>query len=80
MTKVLTLRLAPEELAWCDARARELGVTRTDYVRSRLFESGPSTHKKGKRSFVSRGLIGSQAVGKGSTNSKVRAALAKKAS
>lgn len=78
MTKTLTIRLAASELALCDKRAKELGVTRTDYVRSRLFDSSGATGKKEKRNFASRELVGSLAIGRGSTNEKVRAALQKR--
>lgn len=78
MTKVVTIRLKPEELACCDAAARRLGLTRTDYVRYRLFhpETAAAASPPG---FLSRDLIGAYAVGTGSRNPQVRAALARQA-
>lgn len=78
MTKILTVRLAPDELAQCDAWARELGVTRTDYVRSRLFDSAAKSSSCKKQRFASSDLIGSLAIGNGSTNERVRAAMGNK--
>ena len=80
MTKILTIRVAESELALCDTMAKELGVTRTDFVRSRLFDVPPSAEAKGKKRFASMDLVGSLAVGRGSTNDKVRAALGKRKS
>ena len=76
MTKLLTLRVAPEELAYCDAEARRLGLTRTAYIRARLF-NGLDAHDVPKSTFRSDDLVGLLSVGSGSTNSQVRAALAK---
>jgi len=77
MTKVITVRLREDEVAKCDAEARRLGLTRTEYVRYRLFpaeeEGGPEDR------FLSRDLVGAFAVGTGSTNPQVRKALAKRA-
>jgi hypothetical protein len=78
MTKVLTIRVAPSELDFCDARAKELGVTRTDFVRSRRFDSPPSPGSGNKKRFASMDLIGSLVVGRGSANENVRAALGKR--
>lgn len=78
MTKVLTIRLAAEDLAHCDAEARRLGVTRTDFVRSRLLKDAPQ-NPHGKRVFLSKDLVGSMEVGNGSTNPKVRRILARRA-
>jgi hypothetical protein len=79
MTKVLTVRLSPQELAQCDAWAKELGVTRTDFVRSRLFDPATAPADRERKRFASRDLIGSLAVGSGSTNEQVRSAMRKKA-
>jgi hypothetical protein len=79
MTKTLTIRLAPSELAECDAQAKKLGVTRTDYVRSRLFDHPSKPMDSGKKRFASMDLAGSLAVGKGSSNAHVRAALRQRA-
>jgi len=78
MTKILTVRLAPEEMEQCDAWARELGVTRTDFVRSRLFDCAAKPAKRVEKRFSSNDLVGSLAIGNGSTNDCVRAALRKK--
>ena len=75
MTKILTVRLAPEEMELCDTWARELGMTRTDFVRSRLFDSAPKRSNRKEKRFSSTDLIGSLAVGRGSTNDCVRAAM-----
>lgn len=78
MTKVITVRLREDEVAKCDAEARRLGLTRTEYVRYRLFpdeaEEGASEGR-----FLSQDLVGSFTVGTGSTNPEVRKALAKRA-
>jgi hypothetical protein len=78
MTKILTVRLAPDEMELCDAWARELGVTRTDFVRSRLFDSAAKPSSRKEKRFSSTDLIGSLAVGRGSTNDCVRAAMGNK--
>jgi len=76
MTKVITVRLSAEELAKCDAAAREMGLTRTDYVRLRLF-GGENGDWPASPRFRSRDLVGAYAVGTGSANPQVRQALAK---
>ena len=78
MTKVITVRLREDEVARCDAEARRLGLTRTEYVRYRLF---PAEAEEGapEGQFLSRDLVGTFAVGTGSTNPQVRKALAKRA-
>lgn len=80
MTKVLTVRLKEEELARCDAEARRMGLTRTEYVRHCLFGKIEEEDAAGKSSpaFLSRDLIGAFAVGSGSSNREVREALAKR--
>ncbi len=78
MTRVITVRLREEEVARCDAEARRLGLTRTEYVRHRLFgDHGEGGGPAG--GFLSRDLIGAYAVGSGGGNRQVRAALAKRA-
>ena len=64
-------------MALCDARARRLGVSRTDYVRHQLFDA-PAGESAGPE-FKSRDLVGSFAIGTGSTNERVREAMAKRA-
>lgn len=78
VTKVITVRLREEELARCDAEARRLGLTRTEYVRYRLFrDTGGAGHAG--RAFLSQDLVGAWAIGAGSGNAQVRAALARRA-
>lgn len=77
MTKVITVRLRVEEVARCDAEAKRLGLTRTEYVRYRLFENRAESGDAGS-GFVSRDLVGAYAVGSGSGNPDVRAAFAKR--
>jgi hypothetical protein len=75
MTKIVTVRVTESELARCDAQARRLGITRTALIRARLFEQPlPSDSIPAKR-FASSDLVGSFALGRGSTNERVRAAL-----
>ncbi len=78
MSNILTVRLLPEELGSCDARAAALGMTRTDYIRHliRTDLSGGKPGRARKRRFASRDLIGSVHLGHGSANPDVRAALA----
>jgi len=78
MTKILTVRLAPAEMELCDAWARELGVTRTDLVRSRLFDAAAKPSSRQEKRFSSTDLVGSLAIGRGSTNDCVRAAMGHK--
>jgi len=49
----------------CDAWAKELGVIRTDFVRSRLFDSAAKPSNRKARRFSSSDLVGSLAVGNG---------------
>ena len=77
MTKVITVRLREDEVARCDAEARRLGLTRTEYVRYRLFPDEAEGGPEGQ--FLSQDLVGTFAVGTGSTNPQVRKALAKRA-
>ena len=78
MTKIITVRLREEEVARCDAEARRLGLTRTEYVRYRLFRDRGDDDGAGG-GFLSRDLVGAYAVGTGSGNPQVREALAKRA-
>ena len=77
MSKVITVRLREDEVAKCDAEARRLGLTRTEYVRYRLFPDDAGGDAP-EGSFLSRDLVGSFSVGTGSTNPQVRKALAKR--
>jgi len=36
-TSMITFRVSPDELQTIDAKASEAGLTRTDYIRARLF-------------------------------------------
>lgn len=78
MTKLITVRLTPEEISQCDQEARKLGITRSEYVRCRLFDT-PGV-QEAKRSFQSKDWIGSMQVGGGSSNAAVRKAMKKQAS
>ena len=78
MTKMINVRLALDEMALCDTWASELGVTRTDFVRSRLFDSAAKPSSRKEKRFSSTDLVGSLAVGRGSTNDCVRAAMGNK--
>jgi hypothetical protein len=76
MSSILTVRLAAGELGSCDARAAEMGLTRTDYIRYLIrTDQEQNTRKSGRRRFASRDLIGKFNVGAGSTNAAVRRAL-----
>lgn len=77
MTKLITIRLTPEEIARCDLEAGKLGITRSEYVRARLFDKAIAPSPP-KRSFQSKHLIGSMQGGKGSNNSSVRKAMKKR--
>jgi len=77
MTKLITVRLTPEEIRHCDQEAKKLGITRSEYVRSKLFDT--SGVQKAKRHFQSKDWIGSMQVGRGSGNSAIRQAMKKQA-
>jgi hypothetical protein len=78
MSTVLTVRLAAAELGSCDARAADMGLTRTDYIRYliRADQEQSAGKSRRRRRFASRDLIGKFNVGSGSTNAAVRRALA----
>jgi hypothetical protein len=79
MSTVLTVRLAERELGSCDARAAEMGLTRTDYIRYLIRQDLEQNPKKSRRRrFASRDLIGKFNVGKGATNAAVRSAVARR--
>jgi hypothetical protein len=80
MSTVLTVRLAETELGSCDARAAEMGLTRTDYIRYLIRQDLEQNPKKSReRRFASRDLVGKFKVGAGSTNPAVRSAIASRA-
>jgi len=73
MTKFLTIRLTPEEIAQCDAWAKELGVTRTDFVRSRLFDTPRKPYARKKQATSSKAPKAPVPSVKKSTKPKARA-------
>jgi hypothetical protein len=77
MSSILTVRLAADELGSCDARAAEMGLTRTDYIRYliRMDQEQNTRKSRRRRRFASRDLIGKFNVGGGSTNAAVCRAL-----
>ena len=78
MTEVLTVRLAGGLLAKVDQRAAQQGRPRSEYIRRLIEEDALKPVKKSAR-FASLQLKGRHAVGGGSDNSSVRAALARRA-
>jgi hypothetical protein len=80
MSTVLTVRLAESELGSCDARAAEMGLTRTDYIRYLIRQDLEQNPKKSRRRrFASRDLVGKFSVGTGGSNAAVRLAVARRA-
>jgi hypothetical protein len=79
MSTVLTVRLAEKELGSCDARAAEMGLTRTDYIRYLIRQDlEKSPREVRRRRFASRDLVGKFNIGAGSTNPAVRSAIVRR--
>ena len=78
MADVLTIRLPSSVLAKVDRKAASLGRSRAEHVRQVLEADAASLPRNPKR-FASLGLKGRYALGRGSDNSAVRKALARRA-
>lgn len=76
MTRVLTVRIAPDLLGKAEARAASLGVDRAKYVRGLIEEDLAAGSGKGPYRFASEDLIGSVPLGQGPyTNARIRAKI-----
>jgi hypothetical protein len=76
MTKVLTIRIAPELLAKAESRAVQLGLDRAGYVRSLIAQDLETSSDKSRRRFASEDLVGAFRLGgKSATNRLVRQTL-----
>ena len=78
MANVLTIRLPGSVLAKVDRKAASLGRSRAEHVRQVLEADAASLPRHPKR-FASLALKGRYALGRGSDNSAVRKALARRA-
>lgn len=80
MTQILTLRVPPALVAKADARAAELGLARSKYLRSLIEQDvAESARKRRQRTFASEDFIGSVPLGQGPyTNKKVRSVVEKR--
>lgn len=80
MSRILTVRLSATEIGSCDARAAEMGLNRTDYIRYLIRQDLEHKHVGSRRRrFASRDLVGKFGIGSGSTNQAVRLAVARRA-
>jgi len=80
MTKVLTIRLAPDLLGKAEARAARIGLTRATYVRSLIMEDLASSSQTTSRKFASEDLAGMyEGNGQPATNVIVRRRLHERA-
>ena|SRR6266540_948637 len=76
MSKVLTVRIAPELLAKAETRAVQLGLDRAGYVRSLIEQDLQNATTRSRRRFASEDLVGAFRLGGGSaTNRRVREML-----
>jgi hypothetical protein len=76
MSKVLTVRIAPELLAKAESRAVQLGLNRTGYVRSLIEHDVEASKGSSKHRFASEDLVGAFRLGGYSaTNSETRRML-----
>ena len=73
MSRILTVRIAPELLAKAEARAVQLGLDRAGYVRSLIEHDLESSTGRPRRRFASEDLVGAFRLGgKPATNKRVR--------
>jgi hypothetical protein len=81
MSKVLTVRIAPELMAKAEARAVQLGMDRAKYIRN-LIENDLDTAKTpSKIRFASEDLVGAFRLGgRPATNQRVREMLGRRSS
>jgi hypothetical protein len=79
MTEVLTVRLPPGLLSKVDRRAAQHGRPRSEYVRHLIETDAVKPVKTNPSRFASLHLKGRHAIGRGSNNASVRAALARRA-
>ena len=80
MSKVLTVRIAPQLLAKAEARAVQLGLDRAGYVRNLIEQDLEAAKMPGRRRFSSEDLVGAFQLGGGpATNSRVREMLKRRA-
>lgn len=78
MSRVLTVRIAPELLAKAEERAVQLGLDRAGYVRS-LIEEDLKTTTRSRRRFASEDLVGAFRLGgRSATNRRVREQMKRK--
>lgn len=76
MSKVLTVRIAPELLAKAEARAAQLGLERAGYVRGLIEQDLKTSSVKPVYRFASEDLVGAFRLGGlPATNERVRKAL-----
>jgi hypothetical protein len=78
MSNVLTVRLPSSLLAKLDRKAAALGRKRAEHVREVIEADVAASQPKAKR-FASLALSGRYAIGRGSDNTAVRRALARRA-
>src|SRR5688500_2220875 len=76
MSRILTVRVAPDLWAKAERRAVQLGLDRAGYVRSLIEEDLKTASKKSGHRFASEDLVGAFQLGGGSaTNERVRKRL-----
>ncbi len=78
MTTVLSVRLPSKKMAELERRASSNGMDRSEYVRNLIERALDAKSATGRRRFSSMDLLGRYAIGAGSDNAAVRAALAAK--
>ena len=80
MSKVLTVRIAPQLLAKAEARAVQLGLDRAGYVRNLIEQDLEAAKMPARRRFASEDLAGAFRLGGVSaTNPRARAMLRRRA-
>ncbi|MDB6038482.1 MAG: hypothetical protein JWM99_2323 [Verrucomicrobiales bacterium] len=79
MSKVLTVRIAPELLMKAQARAVQLGMDRTGYVRNLIEQDLHIAKTSDKPRLVSEDLVGAFRLGgRSATNQRAREVLKQK--
>jgi hypothetical protein len=76
MSRVLTVRIAPDLLSKAEARAVQLGLDRAAYVRSLIEHDLENPRAPSRHRFASEDLVGAFRLGgESATNGRAREAL-----
>jgi len=76
MSRILTVRIAPELLAKAEARASQLGLDRARYFRNLIERDVENGATAQRRRFASEDLVGRFRLGgRSATNQRVRETL-----